>query len=231
MKTFFYRLMPKNLFVKNAPSIVFENEIGRFELISELLTIRTSIEDRGAVELFLRAWEFEHEVIGEYPKFYFEFIQTKKIKANQSKIQSATQFNEDENEDEDWMKNETIVIQYNFYPHPPTIKIVLEMEAIWNRFQRSRLGIGEPLQACAYYALTVIEKKAGSRKEASKLYSLDINILRKLGELTSNRGEPMTARKALKNTKPLTPIERRWIELVVRYIILHMGLSQPKKRD
>jgi hypothetical protein len=77
----------------------------------------------------------------------------------------------------------------------------------------------------AYFCLTVIEAKAGSRKQAAKLYRISKEVLSKLGELTSDRGDAQTARK-IKQSSTLTPLssaESSWINAAVKTIIRRVG--------
>ena len=74
----------------------------------------------------------------------------------------------------------------------------------------------------AYFCLTVIESSAGQsarRRSATKRYNIGYDVLRKLGELTEKRGDPMTARKMDSNLIPYSNQELRWIEAAVKMIV------------
>lgn len=122
-------------------------------------------------------------------------------------------------------KGDLLVLEW-YYPAAPTIQITADMEAVWERFRRSCIGIGEPLQSSGYYALTVFNQAGGGQRNAAKRFNVQPDVLRKLGELTTIRGDLKTARKALEQgPKPLSKLEESWINQAVRYLILQMGLA------
>jgi hypothetical protein len=113
----------------------------------------------------------------------------------------------------------------NKYPDAPsTFAVTPDVETLWQRYENYLDG-REPLPSMAYFCLTVVENKAGSRRNAAKEYSIDKRILDKLGELTSTRGDTRTARKALKggSTATLSGKEKNWIEGAVRALIRRTG--------
>jgi len=75
----------------------------------------------------------------------------------------------------------------------------------------------------AYFCLTVVEATAGGRAEAAKALAVDPEVLSKIGELSSTRGDTATARKAHASRNPLTSQERAWLEDVVRQLALRLG--------
>jgi hypothetical protein len=75
----------------------------------------------------------------------------------------------------------------------------------------------------SYFCVTLLEKfGGGSRREAATNYRIDINVLHKLGELSSDRGGMTDARKATARA-PLTDIERSWVEAAIRAIGGHLA--------
>jgi hypothetical protein len=84
------------------------------------------------------------------------------------------------------------------YPDPPTVFTVTpDVETLWQRYNNYLDG-KEPLPSMAYFCLTIVQNKAGGRKSAAKLFLIQEKILFKLGDLTSNKGDAETARKAPK---------------------------------
>jgi hypothetical protein len=106
-------------------------------------------------------------------------------------------------------------------PPPPTFRLSPDAESILARYDGYRNG-REPLQSMAYFYLTVLEAKAGSRKDAEKTYRIDLPVLSKMGELTSTRGDSKTARKA-NALQPLTGVEYAWLESAVKMLIWRVG--------
>ena len=76
----------------------------------------------------------------------------------------------------------------------------------------------EPLPAMAYFCLTVLELAAGGRKEAATTYGIDVDVLRKIGELTSGSRSGPDARKA-SHAPTLNDGERRFLHQAVKAVI------------
>jgi hypothetical protein len=109
------------------------------------------------------------------------------------------------------------------YPPPPSTFVASpDVITLWNRFQGYREG-KEPLPAMAYFCLTVLEARGNGRTGAAKLYQVHEGVLRKLGELTSHRGDDTTGRKFLPTRPPLTPQEAGWVEDVMRALVRRVG--------
>ena len=64
----------------------------------------------------------------------------------------------------------------------------------------------------AYACLTFLEKSAVNRRAAAKQYNIDEEIFRKMGEISSTRGDTLTARKFEKEgiERPLSHVEAIW---------------------
>ena len=112
------------------------------------------------------------------------------------------------------------------YPDPPTVFTVTpDVETLWGRYEKYLDG-KEKLLSMAYACLTFVEKKiASGRKSAADLYRIDFKILDTLGDLTSNLGDNMTARKFTQdsNLKKLSGKEIKWIEAAVKLLIQRTG--------
>jgi hypothetical protein len=114
---------------------------------------------------------------------------------------------------------------YESFPPPPgKFKVSPEVEMMFFRYRMYREG-RESLLGMAYWCFTVMEYSAGGRSEAAEQYLVDYRVLRKLGELCSNRGDIRDARKLKGNAgiTPLKPAEREWIRAVVKRLILRVG--------
>jgi hypothetical protein len=112
------------------------------------------------------------------------------------------------------------------YPAPPpaTFRLNPDGESILARYQ-GYLDGREPLPSMAYFCLTVVEckvGKAGGRKRAAAAYRIDLSVLNKMGELTSERGDTLNARKAAA-AQPLTGAEHAWPEEAVKMLIRRLG--------
>ena len=127
-----------------------------------------------------------------------------------------------------WRVEANAVVSKPAYPDPPSEFVASpDVETMWNRFERYLQG-REPLASMAYFCLTLLEQRAGGgrgkRREASRRYCVDFDVLNTLGELVSARGDASNARKA--DGWPLTPLtvaEQAWVEAVIKKLILRVG--------
>jgi hypothetical protein len=118
------------------------------------------------------------------------------------------------------------------YPDPPTVFTVTpDVKTLWHRYNNYLDG-NEPLPSMANFCLTLVENKADGkgkkekREFAANLFKIDKPILNMLGNLTANRGDPMTARKVPDKGRSMTALsekEKKWIEAVVKIFIQRMG--------
>ncbi len=108
------------------------------------------------------------------------------------------------------------------YPEPPgTFRLDPDAESILLRYH-GHLDGREPLPALAYFCLTILEAKTGGRESAATAYRIEKAVLNRMGELTSLRGDRLTARKAT-GVQPLTGQERAWLEAAVKMLIWRLG--------
>jgi len=116
------------------------------------------------------------------------------------------------------------VSRAKFPPIPHDFKVSPDVETIYNRYKGYHDN-REKLTSMAYMCLTVLETTGGSRKAAAKKYQIDDKVLSKWGELVSERGSEMEARKAAKNKvfTPLTDKEREWLVALIKKVIIRLG--------
>jgi hypothetical protein len=197
--------------------IKFENGVGDFFLQGNILRVQPAPNQESdykeEIDGVLKAWSLECEICSYYDlSFIYEG------EGNVDELNNLTPHPRKQYE------NDRLVIEWNRYPDPPSIRLTPEIIAIWERFRFATSDIREPFQSAVYYALSIVDQAAGGRKKASKLYNVDLGVLRKLGELSSIRGDIRTARKALpKDALPLSRNERHWMDYVTRILILQMG--------
>jgi hypothetical protein len=220
-----YRVAGVGLQFDAPKPLAIDNEFGSFLLANNVLRVRPQhrsslTEVRAETEGFLRAWEFEAELRYGAPTITFEYLDAEGV---------GESFNDGRGEviraaaPEEAEAGDSLVIVMGKYPEPPSMRLTPEIEEMWSRFRRG--GLIEPIQSCAYYCLTVVERSAGGRMAAAKRYNIDPPVLKKLGELTSASGDPKTARKALApGSSPLTRAEERWIGYAIKLIVFQMGV-------
>ena len=219
----------------NPPPLEFETENIRFRLADGKLTCEmkthfsTEKEARLVVDPILKAWEADAELpwnrAGEL-QFKFEgaeiidrspaprgvvrghaHITLPPLRVNGVGMVSAH-------------------AQRDRYPEPPIdFRLNADVESMVHRYMNYLRG-REPLPAMAYFCLTVLEAKSGNRKgrrgHVAKTYQVEEAILEKMGELTSNCGDLLTARKAPAR-RPLSGSEGAWLEAAVKTLICRLG--------
>ena len=75
-----------------------------------------------------------------------------------------------------------------------------------------------------YFIITLMERIAGGRAKACELFKIDMAVRNKMGDLCSERGSALTARKARSaGFDELSPIEKNWLEQAVKRLILRLG--------
>ena len=118
------------------------------------------------------------------------------------------------------------------YPSPPSdISITPDVQTMYDRYMAHRRG-HEPLTGMAYFCLTFLESLATKENEeknkrqdiakrtaAAKYFQIDKRVLEKIGELSTERGGPMEARKYEGVDQELTGEERRFLEEAIKKIV------------
>jgi len=113
------------------------------------------------------------------------------------------------------------------YPPPPVaFECSQEFEDAFARWTRLQSGL-DSLQGASYFILTVLERSSQSitdqRRAAATKYGIDYLVLRKIGELSSERGNATTARKYVRID--LTPAVRHWLFEATLLMIRRLGES------
>jgi hypothetical protein len=110
------------------------------------------------------------------------------------------------------------------YPQPPGAFVVTpDVETMWRRYAGHQRG-REPLLSMANFCLTVVEGR-GTRGDAANKFAVSNAILRRLGDLVSNRGDEFSARKYPQHGTyaPLSGAEEVWIDAAVKLLIRRVG--------
>jgi len=80
------------------------------------------------------------------------------------------------------------------------------------------------LLVTAYFILTLLERQGGTRGQACVVFKIDRDVLDRLGSWCSERGSPMSARKAkATDFEEPTHIETDWLDRAVKQIIFRLG--------
>ena len=192
-------------------------------------------EAHNAVQPYLDAWSIRSRLLGHH-EFGFRFRCATIIDRNPSTDQAGANMKMLTGADTLFAQGSVKPrSDFDHYPFPPPLdkfEWKPDVQTLWDRFDRVHKG-REPLPGAAFFCLTLLEARAAprpqgsprplttKRKAAAKLYKIDPAVLAKLGELSSERGDPHNSRKA--DAIPLTPQEGAWLDCVMQKIILRAG--------
>jgi hypothetical protein len=113
------------------------------------------------------------------------------------------------------------------YPKPPAMfEASLDVEGLFRRYERAVWLDPTQMLSFGYVCLSYLEgttglKRRKSRNEAAIRYRIDLDVLNKLGDLVSTRGDLQEARKldADATRSPLTPNEEAWVRAAIKMLI------------
>jgi hypothetical protein len=208
----------------------FERAEASFQLSDNKLTCKmkghfASPENaRAVVEPVLRAWEVATDLQRSRGELRFSFVGADIIDEHGVVVcpvsaPSGTS-----------ARMDPLPITRTEYPEPPSGSFRLNAEArtILHRYE-GYLEQREPLQAMAYFCLTVLEGKGHhKRRNAADKYNIDIAVLDMIGNLTTEHGDDLNARKA-SAARPLTPAQQTWLEAAVKKLILQLATSEAER--
>jgi hypothetical protein len=213
------------------PPLIHESALGVFRLSQGRLQVTPTKhfareeEARSAIEPFLRAWEAEADLVANPETIRFTFVSADVVDRNPepnvvtgrlvATLGSVTVLG----------SAVTLTLRRRSYPEPPrSFRLTEEAEIALRRWRRYLAGT-EPLQAMAYFVLTLLNAQSRPPLSAARLFAIESPILKKIGELSSTRGDALNARKVNSEARftPLTGTEQQWLETAVRKLILRLG--------
>lgn len=222
----------EDIFYENPEPLSFSNHLGEFSLVDGVLKVVpaehfcSDQEARQAMDGFLRAWEIEADLKRNIGTIRFTYSRADVVDrdpppAGEPQVIHAGGI------------CSGIAIAANFhshvvlgrYPEPPECFSASEYaQHAYRRWLRYRSG-QEPLQAMAFFVITLMERIAGGgRAKACELFKIDMEVRKKMGDLCSERGSALTARKAQSvDFDELSPIEQEWLERAVKRLIFRLG--------
>lgn len=125
-----------------------------------------------------------------------------------------------------------LVVHKRQYPKPPSDFVAdTDGKAMWEQYERYKQG-RDRLLPMAYSCLARLEHRARSypgkgqkRQKAASMYSVDGDVLDKLGELANTLGDEVESRKITPQSALRTPTDEeiKWIEEALRLIIRRVG--------
>ena len=216
---------------KDPEPLSFPNHLGEFRLADGMLKVvpaehfGSGQEASQAIDGFLRAWEIEADLKRNLGTIRFTYSHADMIDRDPPPPGEPQVIHAEGICSE-------IAIGASFqahvllgrYPEPPERFSASEYaQHAYRRWLRYRNG-QEPLQAMVYFIITLMERIAGGRAKACDLFKIDMAVRNKMGDLCSERGSALTARKARSaGFDELSPIEKNWLEQAVKRLILRLG--------
>ena len=187
---------------------------------------------RAAVEPFLQTWEIDVALIHGRRQITFAFKQAHLVDRNPPPPGSTISgtLTETFSPLSETLTGTVTMVSRNRYPEAPAnFCAIPDVLSLWTRYEGFRNG-REPLPAMAYFCFTLLESRYGcvggekpSLRVASTRLAVDRAVLKKLSELSTNRGEVSTARKMTPNLKAFTNAERQWLEATILALIRRVG--------
>jgi hypothetical protein len=224
-----YRLGTSDFFeFENPADLTFDTQDFKGRISAGVLTLEpklhftTEEEARVLADPFVRAWEFDAALCQGRPSFHFEFQGSMIIQGSSGHGSSLSSLNLAVSA----LTNLQVKILGTRYPDPPIgFTVTPEVEVLFKRLSQYWSG-KELLLGMAYSCLSFVERVV-SRNSAAKQYNIQIDVLDKLGELTSTRGDERNARKFGTRITPLSGEEVTWIEETIKAVIRHLGTRRP----
>ncbi|MCI0531824.1 MAG: hypothetical protein L0Y74_07755 [candidate division Zixibacteria bacterium] len=223
VKALMYRLVPPDGVEFQAPVLDFETSDFSCRLSGDILELKpkehyqSEDEARAVTDPFIRSWEIHAGLVAGRPEFMLRFESSSIVDRHPTPGRREVFLKESVH----MLDSVYIKKICGAYPVPPQeFALSSVVEALWDRYCKYLAG-NEPLFSMAYACLTLLGP--GPRKDVARNLGIEEKILNKLGELTSQRGDALTARKIDQNIKPLKPEEKTWVEETLKAIIRHIA--------
>lgn len=207
------------------PAISLVNELGSFELRNGFAEVRPAEhfgneeEARRAIEPFFRDWEIATDLTSNPGEIRFTFVRSE-ISGGQPGVKAIVAAARGRGTLDVKLEK----VSHKYPAPPPSFRTTTDVEIVHRRWLAYTNG-REPLQSMAFFVLTVMQKLAGGRREAGKVFGIDGEVLSEVGRLSSTKGDALTVRKAGGNLDfvALSDSEKRWLERAIRRLIFRLG--------
>jgi hypothetical protein len=214
--------------VKHSPSVDYERAAAldhdqprfsaRIENSEATITLKehhsTAATARAIVEPFLRTWEYAADLFDAGDQFRFEFKSADIVDRNPIPgaifVESVAAVTS--------TMSVSAHVGRSKYPDPPVgMSSDEDVELMFDCYRQLRQG-RRTLADSTYFCLTIIERMAGNRRSAATHFGIEDAVLRKVGDLTANKGGK-EARKAKGAKIDLTGPERHWLEATLKVLL------------
>jgi len=213
---------------RGAFRITLDAYLATVEMVDHFASVE---EARKVVDPFLRAWELEVDLRDTGDRFRFVY-QTAEIVDRNPPATGDVAVTLGRGTIALAGMDVVVHVGRSEWPEPPQdIAVSPDADVLWRRWRRYRAEKQESLLAAAYWALTVLEAAPGvaapvkprrsskRRQTASAFFNVELDVLDRIGELTSTRGGDDESRKHEGRSAPLSPAERQWLEAAFRALV------------
>jgi hypothetical protein len=216
----------------NPPPVSFESQEARFHLDAGILTCEMKIHctdadtARKAVEPILRAWVTDSDLLHNRGQLRFKFDRAEIIDRSPAPPGSGIAVAAGAAV-VTMAGSVSVRISSTRYPDPPPdfFRLNPDAETLLQRYY-GYLDHREYLQGMAYFCFTVLTNNSGGLDNAAAKYQIHRDVLRKIGELSSTRGDLQNARKA-DAVRPLSGEESAWLEAAAKMLIRRLADTRP----
>lgn len=216
----------------NAFRMMLEDGVATFSMKEHHPTEQSA---RLAVEWYLRAWELDVALRHDASELRFVFDTSEIVDRNPPPPSPPGTPRTVEIEgiaSSASVGTVSLVVTCRQYPAPPTDFVAdTDVVAMWEQYERHKQG-RDRLLPMAYSCLARLEHRARSysgkgqkRQKAAKMYRVDSNILKKLGDLANTLGDEVESRKITPESALRAPTaeEVKWMEAALRMLIRRVG--------
>lgn len=228
----YYKIVTKeNVDYENAPPVSFENETFKMvtsntEVLFELKRHFSSEQNaRIAVDEFLNKWEIVIGLENDPDDIRFKFDRSEVVDLEPNQNGNNANLSISVCELVVCLDHVTLHVSRHKYPDPQDqFSISPDVETMYLRYKAYSEG-RDTLLSMAYLLLTVTQSKSTNRSETAKKLRVEKEILDKLGELCSTKGDEREARKAPKDGVfiPLEHKEKEWVLAACKLLIKRYG--------
>ncbi len=233
-----------------ATPLLHPTDLGTFVVRDERLVVELSgdFSDKNSalavIEPFLRTWEAQSDLVRGVREIRFEFERADVIDRDRPEPGMRQSVGLEATISCRATLAVSVTVARGTYPSPPcSFTLTPNVESMYLRWL-GYLDKREPLPAMANFVLTVIGSYGGLRlgkgahKRAARVLRIERDILSTIGYLAAEKGDRMTARKAVRTSdtgeviyQELSPKQRHWLETAVRRIIQHVGTYESGDRS
>ena len=210
----------------NPPPLVWQTPAFKANLIdgvfrAEPLEHFATVEEaRAAIEPFIQGWEIDLAMrFGQRP-MTFEFNRANVVDRNPSTPGSVTIITATTRLCASFSAAGEHKLLKDYPPVPSKFKADPDVITLWTRFEGFKNG-QEPLGSMAYFCFTFLRDRY--RGSPTKVLNVAEPVLKKVGELSTNRGDDSNARKVTSSLTPFSPAEAQWLEEAIRVLIRRVG--------